>query len=165
MSGALFFDTNVWMDFFFDRSPRHGLAARLIAAAQAGDVPLYTAMTSTKDIYYLVKSELKRIAREEGSGLGPEEVAAIDEVGWACVRSMVSHATVIPLGEGDIWESLLLRAKHGDYEDDLVLAAALKSKAAWLVTQDSALTRHAPLPCLTEAEALDMLLADTCKGE
>jgi len=51
-------------------------------------------------------------------------------------------------------EALVIRANHGDYEDNLVIAAARRSSAAYIVSSDLKPQEHSPVPCIGIDEAL-----------
>ena len=52
-----------------------------------------------------------------------------------------------------------MRSVHGDFEDNLVLAAAERANATYLVTNDEQLIKHAPVTALTPHAALVYLRA------
>lgn len=70
---------------------------------------------------------------------------------------MLDIALVPNLGYAEGREALLLQNVHGDFEDNLVVAAALHMGADCLVTSDGRLMKHAPIACLTPQDALALL--------
>ncbi|MEG2477810.1 MAG: hypothetical protein RSA81_06380, partial [Gordonibacter sp.] len=86
-------------------------------------------------------------------------VAAIRESAWSCVRSMRELSIVVPVGQSDILQATTYRDLHDDFEDDLVLAAAQRVEATYLVTFDGRLCRRAPVACLDPASLLTLLHA------
>ncbi len=60
-------------------------------------------------------------------------------------------------GQADIWYAEKLRGVHDDFEDNLVLAAAERVKATYLVTSDEQLLKHATVATLTPERALAAL--------
>ena len=59
---------------------------------------------------------------------------------------MRKQATAVGADESDLWTACNLRSVHNDLEDNLVVAAAQRADATYLVTNDEALIKHAPSP-------------------
>ena len=49
------------------------------------------------------------------------------------------------------------RALHGDFEDDLLIAAALRGRVDYLVTNDELLLRHCPVAALSVDDMFALL--------
>ncbi len=155
----LLLDSNIWVDMFVEGRPGQRDALRLVSWAVRQEVALLYAASSIKDAYYLIGSREKQRVRAEGGEVTHAAAAAIDEYAWGCVHLMEELATVVPLDQSDIWIATKYRAIHADFEDDLVLAAAERAKADFLVTNDEALIRHAPVAALMPKDLL-ALVAD-----
>lgn len=152
---AFLLDTNVWVDFFIDRGRNHDPAVNLVAAARTQDIPLFTSIETTKDVYYIVASELKRMNRESSGHLDDSFVRAVNETAWSCLSALRRHSTVVAADANDMIEAMVQRADHGDYEDNLVIAAARRASATHIVSSDASLQAHSPIPCIGIAQALD----------
>ena len=162
---ALLLDTNVWLDYYLAARAGHQMACTLIEHACASDVELLYTVGGSKDLYYLVALYFKRTARAagaKGSGeLSPEQAQAAAQAAWACVDHLDEIATAVGCDQSDIWMARKQRGLHPDYEDDLVIAAALRAHGACLVTSDVRLIAHAPVAALSPADALAYLECDT----
>ena len=112
-----------------------------------------------KDVFYVAVSTFKRIARAEKGSLTPSDAVTATETAWGCVNSMRKQATAVGADESDLWTACNLRSVHNDLEDNLVVAAAQRADATYLVTNDEALIKHAPVAALTPADALALLKA------
>ena len=154
MPPKLLLDTNVWLDYFIDRSSLHDQANALVRSCIAKDVVLMAALPSLKDCFFLVSLELKRIERSQRGMVSEQAANAIRKVAWSCVTSMRKLAYVVPADDTDVVEAAIMRTAHPDFEDNLVVAAALRAQADYLVTSDKSLARHAPIECLSLDEAL-----------
>ena len=150
-------DTNVWIDFFVDRSRRHEEAVDFIVVAQTRGVVLFTPIGATKDIYYIVASELKRMQLEEAGVVTESSARAADEVAWSCLSAVRKRSTVLGADSSDMIEAMVQRAAHGDYEDNLIVAAAMRARASHIITSDVQLQRHSPIPCVSIAEACALI--------
>ena len=146
-------DVNVWLDYYLDRGARHEAAGRLIAAASDERAVLYTTDGILKDFFFLFQQTLKEMHRSSGLAIDVDLAASIEQTAWACLRNIMHLALVVPLGAGEVWEAFALRPQHGDFEDNLVIAAAKRVGADYIVTADRELGRRSPVPCLDVAEA------------
>ena len=58
-----------------------------------------------------------------------------------------------------VWLACKYRQVHDDFEDDLLIAAAQRAQADYLVTNDERLLKHAPVAALSARDALAALRA------
>lgn len=156
---ALLVDTNVWLDCFLPGRPGQRDALAVISAALDRDVALLYAVTSAKDVFFLVGAALKREVRTQKGSLSEADAACISRTAWACVENMRENATAVGADESDLWLACAYRGIHADLEDNLVIAAARRADATYLVTNDDQLIRHAPVAALSPADALAVLEA------
>lgn len=150
-------DTNVLVDHYIGRGPRHDEVGRFIVAATARDIPLYIASLSLKDLFFIVEQDMKQTLRAAKGSLDPDGAAAARETAWSCVLNALGFALVVPVGYNEVLQAVTNRPQHDDFEDDLVVAAAQRANIDYLVTSDRALARHAPTACLDPKEALELL--------
>lgn len=155
---AILLDTNVWLDHYLGWRKGSQAARNLIEKALELGVTLLYAVSSIKDVYYLVASELKRLERQESGGeLSESGALAAEAAAWGCVNNLQVIACVVPLDLPDVWMASKQRALHRDFEDDLLIAASLRSKADYLVTNDEKLLRHCPVAALDVTDMLALL--------
>lgn len=157
LPSSLAIDTCVWVDNYLGTRPGSGEARSLLDAAIRLDIDLLYAITSAKDVYYLVAQVLKREQAREGVPLTPLLVAANKETAWACVENMERNATAVGLDASDVWLAHKFKPVHDDFEDNLVVAAARRAKADYLVTNDERLLRHSPVAALSPRDMLALL--------
>lgn len=155
----LLLDSNVWIDLFASDRPGRESAQALISWAVDHEVDLLYAATSIKDVYCLLEEREKRRMRAAGKEITPASAAAVNEYAWGCIRAMEELATVVPVDQSDIWIATKYRSIHGDFEDDLLLAAVERSKADFLVTSDEALLRHAPVATIAPGDLVKLVEA------
>ena len=159
---TILLDTNIWLDYFLGWRDMSPVALRVVGRALELGCTLAYAVTSAKDVYYLVASEHKRLERLEAGMLSEEAISAASASAWGCVNAMQEMACAVPLDHTDVWVASKQRVLHGDFEDDLVIAAALRAKVDYLVTNDERLLRHCPVAAL---DARDMLALLEAEGE
>lgn len=95
--------------------------------------------------------------RREYGELTHEAAAAATALAWDCLENLSELATPVPCDLSDIWLAKKQRALHNDYEDDLLIAAAMRAHADLLVTNDAALCSHASVAAMCVADALRYL--------
>lgn len=153
---SLLLDTCVWLDAFLGSRQGHDDACRLLdLLRQSGDTPL-VAITSLKDVYYLVPMTLKRDAMNSPEGVSPQH-AVTNEIAWGCIANMLECATPVALDYADIWLATKLRSLHEDFEDDVIVASLRRANADYLVTDDAELIRHFPDDAMSVADAIALL--------
>lgn len=150
-------DTNLWLDEYIGIRPNGEISRQLFDICFAKEIELLYALPSIKDVYYLIISNLKTQARHQSESLTEEKALAIEEFSWKCVENMMASATAVPLDSSDLMESRRLHQVHRDLEDNLVIAAALRAKADYLVTNDMKIIKHALVPSLSPADMLHLL--------
>ena len=155
----LLLDTNIWLDYFDESRPGFQSAVELVEFAQTAGIGLLAAPTSCKDFYYQCAYAIKRDARAAGVDLTAQLSMAAEEFAWGCVQSIFEMATVVSMGSVDMQMSRSIHKLHRDFEDDLIVAVAMRCGADYLVTSDKRLAANAPVPTLNAAQTLAMLSA------
>ena len=152
---ALLVDTNVWLDVEFGE--RGGWPTEFLIAARLADARMGIAAHSLKDVYYLIQRRIKLDDQRLG-GVDPQRSASAARIAaWAVVEHILEVAEVVGSDYMDAHLATKHRCVHDDYEDDLIIAAAIRMKADLLVTSDQALIKHAPIAALTPQDATHWL--------
>lgn len=158
MPETLLLDTNIWLDSYLGNRPHHREVLRLMTMAISDGVELLYAVTSIKDVFYKVAASLKQTAREARNGeLSNTDGKAANAAALGCINNMTQIATAVGVNTSDVWLALKLSRVHTDFEDDLIIAAAQRAQADYLVTNDRLLLRHAPVNALSSADMLNHL--------
>lgn len=152
---SLLFDTNIWLDLYLGSRKGHKDAMALYETSKNAGANILSALVSLKDVYYLVDISLKREAANEG-GLSKADTDAIHALAWACIENMMECSAPIGADLSDAWHASKLRRIHGDFEDDLIIAAAQRANCDYLVTNDKRLLGHAPVAALSCKDALKL---------
>ena len=154
---AFLLDTNVLLDYHLALRSGHKEAFELIHSATMAGVGLLVASHSLKDFWYLYWQAGKRYNLEAGD----MEVEAASKTAkiasWGATEQLAEIATVVGTDASDSWLALKMRDTHDDYEDNLVVAAALRAKPQLLVTSDQTLIAHCPVAAATPKDALAFL--------
>ena len=160
MKGTLSFllDTNVWMDHYLARPQKDNPATTLLRqAAPCEHVTLFYAPTTAKDVFFLLERTLKIMARHENAELPEGAAEAAREVAWACVDNMSELATAAPIDESELWIARKFRRDHGDFEDNLIIAAGERANVDYIVTSDRQLLSHLPAIAITPQQARELI--------
>lgn len=154
----LLLDTNIWMDYYVSERPLHREAVSFITSAIKNDAILLYAATTAKDLYYSLLVAFKRRIREENGGnIDSQTGHFINAYVWKMVQNISECATAVGCDGADIWLAEKYRSIHPDFEDNLIIAAAERAKADYLITNDEKLLRHCPVACADIHDALKLL--------
>ena len=148
---TLLLDTNVWLAYLLAQGPHAEDSRKLIEYAGLHNIALLYAPSTLKDVFRLVPRILRRDALAAGEY---EEGMSFDFAAWACVRTMTEVAAAAPLSIAECDMAWMLRNMHGDFEDNLVIAAAETCNADYVVTNDVELSKHFAPVCITPEQAL-----------
>lgn len=147
-------DTNVWLDQFLPERP-HGQESReFLDRAVESNLALAYPAGSLKDVFYLVDNESKRMARRETGALTQEDAQAAQEYAWGCIEAVQDLASPVPVDLIDIRKASIWRRSNGDFEDNLVRAAAERLEADLVVTWDRGLLSKCFVPTVTPPVAV-----------
>lgn len=149
---ALLVDTNVWLDVEFGE--RDGWPTEFLIAARMADARMGIAAHSLKDVFYLIQRKIKLDSQRLGGTDSQRSAAAARIAAWAVVEHILEVAEVVGSDYMDAHLATKHRRVHDDYEDDLIIAAAMRMRADLLVTSDQALIKHAPIAALTPQDAI-----------
>ena len=155
-------DTNIWLDYYCGARPNHSAARELITRGCGNGLTFMIPASCLGDFFYLCQADFKRALREAYGKVTESQAIAAQAGAWANVEHLLELAVVVGSDHGDARIAAKHRRIHGDFEDDLVIAAALRSNADCLVTDDDKLRRHSPTLTLSAAEAVAFFELDSC---
>ena len=147
-------DTNIWLDYYLGARRNHELVREFIIEGCRQGLSFMVPSSCLGDFFYLAQVEYKRALREVYGQLDDSQAMAAQASAWANLEHLLEFATVIGIDHGDTYIAMKYRALHGDYEDDLVIAAALRANVGCLVTDDEKLRFHSPVLTLSVTEAI-----------
>jgi len=150
-------DTNVWLDYYIGSRRGHDKARDLIVRGINDGASFMIPSSCLGDFFYLCQADFKQALRTVHGTLSDSQALAAQAGAWACVEHLLEVATVVGADHGDARIAAKHRVIHGDFEDDLVIAAAYRSRADCLVTSDEKLRRHSPVLTLDVDEAIAYL--------
>ena len=155
--GIILVDSNVWIDNYVPDRPCSSVSRSFISYARNRATLVY-AVHNLPDIFYVIQNTMKRTAREEGA-FTEGDALAIRELAWACVENMREFAVAVGADESDVWRACKYRRFGNDLEDNMVMAAAERAQARFIVTNDHELIRKSTVVAYTPEDALAYLKA------
>lgn len=149
-------DTNVWIDYFLADRPGHDDATSFINAAWAESTQLLYPIGALQDVFAILIMELKRGARKVQE-VDESCMHALRRIAWGCIDALREVATAVGADESDAWFACKYRKLNWDLEDNMVLAAAKRAEADYLVTSDRGLISKSNIAALLPADMTTLL--------
>jgi len=153
----LMVDANVWIDLYVPGRPLREDALAFFDATQGPEVELAFTLEIARAVYRVVAHEAKRWVRASKGVLSEAYARAIAAHAWDFVEDMQKYGTAVGSGTADLWLASKLRDEHSEIEDDLIVAACMRLRSDYLVTNDATLIAHAPVAAVTPAQMLKLL--------
>lgn len=150
-------DTNVWLDRYLPSRPRYSLVKELLDLCVNEGATILYPLRALQDVFYQVTRDSKAWVRESYGALSEPYAHAINGLAWDCINSMMEAGAPVGADGSDVWIAQHLRNVHTDFEDNMVLAAAMRAKADYLVTSDQQLIQKATVAALTPQDMLEVL--------
>lgn len=151
-------DTNVWVDSFLGFRAGHRAAMAFLAEATRVGAQLLYPVVALQDVFAISIMEMKREAMKSAQ-VTEDIIWGIRESAWACIDSMRQNAVSVGAQESDVWLASKFRSLDWDLEDNMVLAAAERAEANYLVTSDAQLIKKANVAAYTPSDMAQLLIA------
>ena len=155
------FDTNVLLDYFNISCSEQDFknAKALVTELWRSGSGFLVTPTTLKDLEYIMTACLKRDILNEKGQIASEDAQAIAALCQAALDAVMEVGNVVSLGLADCRMAQTLMKTHGDYEDNLITAAALRMGADCIVSRDGKFQRRCPVACMDPAACLSSLQA------
>ena len=147
-------DTNVWLDQFLPGRPHERASREFVDLAVENGAALAYAAGSLKDVFYIIGSECRRLARGGDGELAEADALFAQEYAWGCIEAIQSMASPVGMDLVDIRKATIWRNSNGDFEDNLIRAAADRLGADLVVTWDKGMLSKCFVPTVTPADAI-----------
>lgn len=153
---SILVDTNVWVDYFIAGRSGNADAVEFLETAWRESAQLLYPIGALQDIFAVLIMELKRetrMVREVDEAC----MAALRRIAWGCVDSIRDGACAVGADESDAWLACKYRKINWDLEDNMVLAAAERAGADYLVTSDRVLISKANVAAMRPGDMAALL--------
>lgn len=152
-------DANVWLDFFVPGRAGSAAVARLVRKAVETNAQMLYPAYILDDLFYEIRRDAAEWVRASAGEVSREAARYCHEYAWGCITDLRELASAVPTDDGDVWLAIKYRSLSEDLEDNLVLAAAQRSGATYLVTTDPVLLNKATIAALGPQDMLAVLEA------
>ena len=102
---------------------------------------------------------LRAKCKENEETVDEEKARLIEEAAWKCSLNMREMATLVPVDCSDLRFAQRFHSIHGNFGDDLVLVAARRFRADYLVTSDRKLLRKSSVAALSPEDMLALFVS------
>lgn len=153
LQSGLFLDTNILLDYCLPGRRGHDDSFKLIDACCRKNISLYCAVSSLKDVYYVIERSIQNAIAKEGKHNGGTSVS----IAWGMLERICSLVQAVGVDVSDAWIATKYRSLHNDFEDNMLIAACERARAAHLITSDVELREDAPVSTLRADQALALL--------
>ena len=129
-------DSCVWVDSYLGDHPRHDESLAFLRKAREHGATLLYGSSKLETLFYILAAEMKRMVRAEKGSVSEADARAARAFAWGCIENVQELATAVGMDTGDLWLASKYRSIGGDFEDNVLLAAAKRSGADYVVTWD-----------------------------
>ena len=137
-------DTNVILDAMVQRPPWHKEADAILKAAALRQVTCAATTLSLATTYYIGRKVVGKAAARAG------------------VQKYLSAFAILPIDKQTLLDADALPG--GDFEDNILIAAAVTASLDAIVTRNPGDFAHSPIPVLAPAELLKRLATGASPG-
>lgn len=150
-------DSCVLVDNYLGSHPKHGESYEFLSRAYTAGATLLYGASKLETVFYVLVAEAKRMVRTEKGVVSETDAAAARAFAWGCIENIRNFATAVGVDEADLWLASKYRSVGPDFEDNVLLAAAQRANADYLVTWDATLLRTPTVRTATPAEMLALM--------
>ena len=132
-------DSNVWIDIYLGYRTNHEASLDFLRTAHRSHATLLYGVTKLETVFYVLANEMKKADQREGREIDARAAGACRAFAWGCIENIREIASAIGADEADVWLASKYRSISDDFEDNMVLSAAERGRADYLVTWDDQL--------------------------
>ena len=147
-------DTCVWVAYLMGVQPQCTEITELFEACARNGVTLLYAPTTLKDVFHIIPRQARRDAIAAGENVAD---VSFSPLAWAAVQKITEIAAAAPQALPECELAWMLRSRHADLGNNLIVAAAETSGADYVVTYDQAFISHYTPACVTPSQLLALL--------
>lgn len=142
-------DTNVILDYSLELREHHYDAFCLINLLSENNDNILVSANVVNDYFYLITTYVKKIYKLKGK--------QANMLAWSFFDNIKEIVGFVGCDESDIFIAKKMRNKNDDLEDNLVVAAAIRADANYLVTNDKNLLKKQLVPTKTPKQIIELL--------
>ncbi len=154
---SLLVDSCVWVDSYLGDHPRHDESLAFLTKARERGATLLYGASKLETMFYILSAEMKRIIKAGKGEISKTDAHVARAFAWGCIENVRELATAVGVDTGDLWLASKYRSIGSDFEDNVLLAAAKRSNADFIVTWDRVLCTTPVAKVATPADMLSLL--------
>ena len=154
---SLLVDSCVWVDSYLGDHPRHDESLAFLSKARECGATLLYGASKLETMFYILSAEMKRIVKADKGDVSEADAHAARAFAWGCIENIRELGTAVGVDTADLWLASKYRSIGGDFEDNVLLAAAKRSNAGFIVTWDRVLCTTPVAKVATPADMLAVL--------
>ena len=157
-------DANAWLDFFIEGRVGSATASRLVRSAASRNAELFYPSHVIEDLFLEIRRDAVEWVRSSTGEVTRDAARIRHDYAWDCMEDLHELATAVATDDADVLAALRYRSLSENLEDNLVLVAAQRAGADYLVTTDQVLLSKATIAALTPQDMLTVLEAGLVSG-
>ena len=150
-------DSCVWVDNYLGDHPKHDESLEFLNRVYTAGATLLYGASKLETVFHVLVAEAKRMVRAGKGVVSETDAASARAFAWGCLENTRSCATAVGVDEADLWLASKYRSVGPDFEDNVLLAAAQRAGADYLVTWDAALLRTPTVRTATPTQMLALI--------
>lgn len=139
----LLVDCNVWIDSYMATHMRHSESLQFVNEALEAGCELLFGASKLETLFFVIRADTKRVIRADKGEVSVQDAEFALRFAWGCIDNISEIATAVGIDASDLRLARKYRVYHSDFEDNVLLAAANRAEADYLVTWDEQLLRNA----------------------
>lgn len=153
-------DASVWTSNYLATSLHFEESYDFLRVARAHGAQLLYGASKLEGMFGTLQAEFARALREQDDPPANADATAC-AFAWGCIGSIRELGTAVGLDEGDLWLACKYRALGSSLADNVLLAAAERAHADYVVTWSEDLLSSAAVRTATPTQMMAVLSIDS----
>lgn len=153
-------DSCVWIDSYLGDHARFEESYQFLKKARGAGAELLYGASKLEGMFYVLVAEFRRGMCDAGGNVPENATRVAQAFAWGCIENIRELATAVGLDEGDLWLACKYRSVGPDLGDNVLLAAAERAHADYVVTWDKDLLSTPVTRTATPTQMVAVLGAD-----
>lgn len=152
-------DSNVWVANYLGTSPHYKESYEFLRLACEQGATLLYGVTKLEDVFSQLEVGLAQAMRADGAD-DSRAMSGARSFAWGCIDNIRELGTAVGADEADLWLACKYRTVTVGLADGMVLAAAKRARANYLVTWNEHLLSSGLVSAATPAQMMPILRLD-----
>lgn len=153
----LLVDSNVWVDSYLGDHAHFDESFRFLKEARGQGAELLYGASKLEGMFCVLTAEFERGMREGDGDLAANATQIAQAFAWGCIDNIRELGTAVGMDESDLWLACKYRAVGRDLQGNVLLAAAQRADADYVVTWDEELLASPVVRAATPTQMIALL--------